>query len=51
MKFLIPGMKKNVHACFSLNQEILAFKVRLELGEIDYKDNHNDLDSRLCEVI
>lgn len=45
------GNKKNVHACFSLNQEILAFKVRPELGEIDYKDNHNDLDRRLCDIL
>lgn len=45
------GNNKNVHACFNLNQEILAFKVRPEFGEIVYKDNHDDLDRRLCDIL
>lgn len=45
------GNNKNVHECFNLNQEILAFKVRPEFGEIDYKDNHDDLDRRLCDIL
>lgn len=45
------GNKENVHAEFSVEQERLAFIVRSELGEIDYKDNHPDLDKRLCKIL
>ncbi len=45
------GNKKNVHAEFSLDEEILAFAVRSQLGEIDYKDNHPDLDDRLIRIL
>ena len=45
------GNKENVHAEFSVDREILAFNVRPELGEIDYKDNHPDLDKRLCTIL
>ena len=45
------GNKENVHAEFSLDQEILAFNVRPELGEMDYKDNHLDIDKRLCMIL
>ena len=45
------GNKENVHAEFSVDQERLAFIVRPELGEIDYKDNHSDLDKRLCKIL
>lgn len=43
--------KKNVYACFRLKQEVLSFRVRPELGEIYYKDNHVDLDRRLCDIL
>lgn len=45
------GNKENVHAEFSLDEEILAFPVRSELGEIDYRDNHPDLDDRLITIL
>ena len=45
------GNKENVHAEFSIVRESLAFTVRPELGEIDYKDNHADLDKRLCMIL
>lgn len=45
------GNKENVHAEFSLDDEILAFPVRGELGEIDYRDNHPDLDDRLIRIL
>lgn len=45
------GNKENVHAEFSVDKETLAFNVRPELGEIDYKDNHPDLDKRLCKIL
>ncbi len=45
------GNKEKVHAEFSIDQERLAFIVRPELGEIDYKDNHPDLDKRLCTIL
>lgn len=45
------GNKKNVHAEFSLDEEILAFPVRSQLGEINYKDNHPDLDDRLIRIL
>lgn len=45
------GNKENVRAEFSVEQERLAFIVRPELGEIDYKDNHPDLDKRLCKIL
>ena len=45
------GNKEKVHAEFSIDQERLAFIVRPELGEIDYKDNHPDLDKRLCMIL
>lgn len=45
------GNKENVQPEFSVDQEILAFNVRPELGEIDYKDNHPDLDERLGKIL
>ena len=45
------GNKENVHAQFSLDEEKLAFRVREELGEIDYRDNHPDLDARLVLIL
>lgn len=45
------GNKENVQAEFSIDQERLAFIVRPEFGEIDYKDNHPDLDKRLCMIL
>jgi transglutaminase-like putative cysteine protease len=45
------GNKENVHAEFSLDEEMLAFPVRSELGEIDYRDNNPDLDDRLIRIL
>lgn len=45
------GNKENVDAQFSLNDEKLAYEVRSELGEIDYHDNHADLDERLIDIL
>jgi transglutaminase-like putative cysteine protease len=45
------GNKENVHAEFCLNEERLAFPVREELGESDYRDNHPDLDHRLIRIL
>ena len=45
------GNKENVQAEFSIDQEKLAFIVRPKLGEIDYHDNHPDLDKRLCKIL
>ena len=45
------GNKENINAYFSLDEEHLAYKIRSELGEIDYHDNHADLDERLVESI
>ncbi len=43
--------KKNVNAEFSIDEEKLAFPVRTELGEIDYRDNNPDLDGRLIKIL
>ncbi|MBQ1983936.1 MAG: transglutaminase, partial [Spirochaetaceae bacterium] len=43
--------KATVNAQFSTEKEILAFTVRPELDEIDYKDNNPDLDKRLVEIL
>lgn len=45
------GNKENVHAQFSIDEERLAFSIREELGEIDYKDNNPDLDERLIKIL
>ena len=45
------GNKENVHAQFSLDEEILAFPIREQLGEKDYRDNNSDLDVRLKKVL
>ena len=45
------GNKENVHAQFSVDEEILAFPVRTEFGEIDYRDNNTDLDERLKKIL
>ena len=45
------GNKENVHAEFSLDEEILAFPIRCEYGEVDYRNNHPDLDERLLEIL
>ena len=45
------GNKENVNACFSLVEEKLAYQIRSEFGEIDYKDNHADLDERLVSIL
>ena len=33
------------------DEEILAFPIRCEHGEVDYRDNHPDLDERLIEIL
>ena len=45
------GNKENVNAYFSLDEEHLAYTIRSELGEIDYHDNHEDLDDRLVNIL
>ena len=45
------GNKENINAYFSLDEEHLAYTVRSELGEIDYYDNHGDLDERLVNIL
>lgn len=45
------GNRDKVHAEFSIDEERLAFMIRPEFGEIDYKDNHPDLDKRLCTIL
>lgn len=45
------GNKETVHAEFSLDQEILAFPVRAELEEVDYRNNDWNLDERLIKVL
>lgn len=45
------GNKSTVNAQFSTEKEILAFTVRPELDEIDYKDNNPELDKRLVEIL
>ncbi len=45
------GNKENVHAEFSLEKERLAYPVRTEYGEIDYRDNNSDLDERLIKIL
>ena len=45
------GNKENINAYFSLDEEHLAYTVRSELGEIDYHDNHADLDERLVNIL
>ena len=36
---------------FSLDKDCLAFSPRAEFGEIDFKDNHADLDERLVNLL
>ncbi len=45
------GNKENVHAEFCLDEEKLAFPVRNELGETDYRNNSPDLDERLVRIL
>ena len=45
------GNKENNNACFSLDEECLAYSIRAQLGEIDYYDNHADLDERLVRIL
>ena len=45
------GNKENVHAEFSLDEERLAFPIRDQLGEVDYRDNNSDLDERLVIIL
>ena len=45
------GNKTTVHAEFSLEEEKLAFSARPQYAEIDYHDNHSDLDERLINIL
>ena len=45
------GNKENINASFSLDEERLAYSIRSELGEIEYQDNHSDLDQRLVDIL
>ena len=45
------GNKENINAYFSLDEEHLTYTIRSELGEIDYHNNHTDLDDRLVNIL
>ena len=45
------GNTGNCDVEFSLDEDQLAFQVREEFGEIDYKDNNDDLDERLVNAL
>ena len=45
------GNKENIDACFSLDEEKLAYPIRSEFGEIDYMDDYADLDERLVDIL
>ena len=45
------GNAGNLNTKFSLDKDQLAFQVREEFGEIDYKDNNVDLDERLVDAL
>lgn len=45
------GNKESVHADFCLDEEKLAFSIRSELGEVDYRDNNPNLDDRLIKIL
>ncbi len=45
------GNKETVHADFNLEKEGLAFPIREQYGEVDYRDNNPDLDERLVEIL
>ena len=45
------GNKTNVHAECSIEEEQLAFPVRSQYGEVDYRDNNPDLDERLVSIL
>ena len=45
------GNKENVHAEFCIEEEHLAFPVRSEFGEVDYRNNDPDLDERLVSIL
>ena len=45
------GNAGNLNTKFSLDKDQLAFQVREEFGEIDYKDNNVDLDERLVNAL
>ena len=45
------GNNENQNTNFSLDKDQLAFQVREEFGEIDYKDNNADLDERLVNAL
>ena len=45
------GNDGNADVQFSLDKDQLAFQARRELGEIDYMDNHADLDERMVNAL
>ena len=45
------GNIESLNKPFTLDNDFLAFQVRSELGEIDYMDNHPDLDERLVNIL
>ena len=47
----VRGNKEGVDAQFSLDGERLAFAVRPECGELDFRDNHADADPDLMRLI
>ncbi len=45
------GNKSGVNAQFCIGYEMLAFPIRVQYDEIDYKDNNPDLDERLIKIL
>lgn len=45
------GNTGNANAEFGLDMDQLAFQARSEMGEIDYRDNHADLDENLVRIL
>ena len=45
------GNKSGVNAQFNTEKEMLAFPIRPQYDEIDYKDNNPDLNERLIKIL
>ena len=51
VKLIVVIISKKMFEVFSLDEEHLAYSIQSELGEIDYHDNHTDLDERLINIL
>lgn len=45
------GNRESVHAQFDLKKERLGYTIREEVGEMDYRDNHPDIDEELIQQL